>query len=130
MASKKTLEPKETSEEISEEGGRKEQKIMKDMKIITAISMGQDRNKDIAKVLDTDKSFASKKIKDLEDRGLIFREGEGKETRYKVNPSAVMRFLQAKVVIKWKKPVEHSTAESGSIPDLAKKRALNGEKDG
>ena len=36
-------------------------KIIKDMKIITAILLGKNRNKDLAKVLDTDKSFASKK---------------------------------------------------------------------
>jgi len=75
-------------------------KFVKDMKIITAISMGKDRNKDLAKVLDTDKSFTSKKIKELEDKGLIRREGEGKETRYKLNPFHVMQFLQSTVVIK------------------------------
>jgi predicted transcriptional regulator len=78
-------------------------KFVKDLKIITAISMGKDRNKDLAKVLDTDKSFTSKKVKDLEERGLIHKEGDGKETRYRLNPFHVMQFLQSTVVIKSKK---------------------------
>lgn len=84
---------------------RDEQKALKDLKIITAISIGKDRNKEIASVLDTDKSFAAKKVKDLEERGLVYKEGAGKETRYKLNPLRVLEFLQRKVVIKWRERV-------------------------
>lgn len=85
---------------------RDEKKLMRDLKIITAISMGKDRNKELAKVLDTDKSYAAKRVKELEDLGLVNREGEGKETRYRVNEFNVLKFLQSKVVIKWKKDKE------------------------
>jgi len=88
---------------------RDDKKLMRDMKIITAISMGKDRNKELAKVLDTDKSYTAKKVKELENLGLVRREGEGKETRYKVNEFNVLRFLQSKVVIKWK--AEESESE-------------------
>jgi len=81
---------------------RDEKKLMRDMKIITAISMGKDRNKELAKVLDTDKSYAAKRVKELENLGLINREGTGKETRYRLNEFNVLKFLQSKVVIKWK----------------------------
>ncbi len=84
-------------------GKRDANKVLQDLKIITAISMGKDRNKDLAKVLDTDKSFAAKKVKDLEERGLIQKEGEGKETRYSVVNFNVFKFLQSKVVITIKK---------------------------
>jgi len=81
----------------------KPEKLVKDLKIITAISMGKDRNKDLAKVLDTDKSFTSKKVKELEKQGLISKVGEGKETRYRLNPFHVMQFLQSTVIITTKK---------------------------
>jgi len=84
-----------------EEDRRESKKLVRDLKIITAISVGKNRNKDLAKVLDTDKSFASKKVKELEEQGLIRREGEGKEVRYELNEFNVVKFLQAKVVIKW-----------------------------
>ena len=87
----------------SEQEGVKPEKLVKDLKIITAISMGKDRNKDLAKVLDTDKSFTSKKVKELEEKGLISKVGEGKETRYRLNPFHVMQFLQSTVVITTKK---------------------------
>ena len=80
---------------------RENKKIVRDLKIITAISLGQNRNKDLAKVLDTDKSFASKKVKELEEKGLVRKEGEGKEVRYEINKFNVMKFLQSRVVIKW-----------------------------
>lgn len=85
---------------------REEKKLMRDLKIITAISMGKDRNKELAKVLDTDKSYAAKRVKELEDLGLVQKEGEGKETRYRLNEFNVFKFLQSKVVIKWKKEKE------------------------
>ena len=84
---------------------RDEKKALKDLKIITAISLGKDRNKEIAHILDTDKSFAAKKVRDLEERGLVYREGSGKETRYKINSPSVFDFLQSKVVIKWREKV-------------------------
>lgn len=80
-----------------------EKKVVRDLKIITAISVGKDRNKDIAELLDTDKSFASKKINKLCEEGLIFKEGEGKDTRYRLNPSRILGFLQRRVVIKWER---------------------------
>jgi len=85
-------------EELS--GNREVQNHVKDLKIITAILLGKKRNKDLAQVLDTDKSFTSKKIKALEEQGLVVKSGEGKSTRYEVNEFNVMRFLQSKVVIK------------------------------
>ena len=84
-----------------EEDRREAKKLVRDLKIITAISVGKNRNKDLAKVLDTDKSFASKKVKELEKQGLIRREGEGKEVRYEINEFNVVKFLQARVIIKW-----------------------------
>ena len=81
----------------------KPEKLVKDLKIITAISLGKDRNKELAKVLDTDKSFTSKKVRELEKKGLISKIGDGKETRYRINPFHVMQFLQSTVVITTKK---------------------------
>ena len=90
----------------SEQESVKPEKLVKDLKIITAISMGKDRNKDLAKVLDTDKSFTSKKVNELEEKGLLSKVGEGKETRYRLNPFHVMQFLQSTVVITTKKEVK------------------------
>ncbi len=84
-----------------EDDKREAKKLVRDLKIITAISVGKNRNKDLAKVLDTDKSFASKKVKELEDQGLVRREGDGKEVRYELNEFNIVKFLQSKVVIKW-----------------------------
>jgi len=98
-------------EKIDEvESKRETNKMVKDLKIITAISLGKDRNKELAKVLDTDKSFAAKKIKDLEQRGLVHKEGAGKKTRYRVDIFNVMKFLQSKVVITTKKKVKPKEA--------------------
>ena len=88
---------------MSEPREIKPEKLVKDLKILTAISLGKDRNKELAKVLDTDKSFTSKKVKELEEQGLIRKEGEGKDVRYEVNEFNVMKFLQSRVVIKWRK---------------------------
>ena len=88
---------------MSEPREIKPEKLVKDLKILTAISLGKDRNKELAKVLDTDKSFTSKKVKELEEQGLISKVGDGKETRYRINPFHVMQFLQSTVVIKTKK---------------------------
>ena len=40
---------------MSNEQPIKAEKFVKDLKIITAISLGKDRNKDLAKILNTDK---------------------------------------------------------------------------
>jgi len=86
-----------------EDSSRETRKIVRDLKIITAIALGKNRNKDLAKLLDTDKSFASKKVKELEAQGLVRKEGEGRDVRYEVNEFNVMKFLQSQVVIKWRK---------------------------
>ena len=88
---------------------REAKKVMRDLKIITAISVGKNRNKDLAKVLDTDKSYAAKKIKDLEKRGLVNKEGSGKEVRYSVNEFNVLKFLQSRVIITWQEKEKENT---------------------
>lgn len=103
-------EKKPSAQEILEEteklGKRDINKLLNQLKIILAISLGQQKNKDLAKVLDTDKSFASKQIKELEEQGLVKREGDGKEVTYKIDSFNVLKFLQSKVVIKWSKVKE------------------------
>ena len=76
---------------------------IKDLKILTAIMLGKDRNKELSSVLDTDKSFTSKQIKNLEEKGLVRKEGGGKNVRYEIDKFNVLKFLQTKVVLKWKK---------------------------
>ena len=73
--------------------------FIRDLKIITAISLGKNRNKDLARFLDTDKSHASKKIRELEEKGLVTRVKERRSVTYRVNNSAVTRLLQSKVII-------------------------------
>ena len=63
--------------------------------------LGKKSNKDLSKVLDTDKSFTSKQIKQLEKEGLIHKKGEGRKTTYEVNEFNFMKFLTAKVIVKW-----------------------------
>ena len=92
-----------------EDDRREAKKLVRDLKIITAISVGKNRNKDLAKVLDTDKSFASKKVKELEEKGLIRREGDGKEVRYELNEFNIVKFLQSKVVIKWQEKKKNNS---------------------
>ena len=92
-----------------EEDRREAKKLVRDLKIITAISVGKNRNKDLAKVLDTDKSFASKKVKELEKKGLIRREGDGKEVRYELNEFNIVKFLQSRVVIKWQEKKKNNS---------------------
>ena len=82
---------------------REAHNTLKDLKILTAIMLGKDRNKELSSVLDIDKSFTSKQIKNLEEKGLVRKEGEGKNVRYEVDKFNVLKFLQSKVVIKWKK---------------------------
>ena len=88
---------------------RDAKKVMRDLKIITAISVGKNRNKDLAKVLDTDKSYAAKKIKELEKRGLVNKEGSGKDVRYSVNEFNVLKFLQSRVIITWQEKEKENT---------------------
>ncbi len=92
-----------------EDDRREAKKLVRDLKIITAISVGKNRNKDLAKVLDTDKSFASKKVKELEKKGLIRREGDGKEVRYELNEFNIVKFLQSRVVIKWQEKKKNNS---------------------
>jgi Mn-dependent DtxR family transcriptional regulator len=92
-----------------EEDRREANKLVRDLKILTAISVGKNRNKDLAKVLDTDKSFASKKVKELEKKGLIRREGYGKEVRYELNEFNIIKFLQSRVVIKWQEKKKNNS---------------------
>lgn len=112
------LEPEETEEAEEAVGKREAQKTLQDLKIITAISLGKDRNKELAKVLDTDKSFAAKKIKNLEERGLIQKSGEGKATRYSLINFNVFKFLQSKVVITVKKSSDSNKSRTGSVFEL------------
>jgi len=94
---------------------REEKKALRDLRILTAISLGMDRNKEIANMLDTDKSFASKKIKQLEARGLVYKEGGGRDTRYKVNQPKVLSFLTRKVHIKFTKTVPISNLNQKEV---------------
>jgi hypothetical protein len=88
--------------QIAESDRRESHNLIRDMKIITAILLGKKQNNELSKVLDTDKSFTSKQIKGLEERGLIKKETTGREVRYSVDQFNVMKFLQTRVVIKWK----------------------------
>lgn len=87
------------TEEEAKTSKRDANKFIRDLKIITAISLGKNRNKDLARFLDTDKSHASKKIRELEEKGLVTRVKERRSVTYRVNNSAVTRLLQSKVVI-------------------------------
>lgn len=109
-------------------GKREASRALQDLKIITAISMGKDRNKELAKVLDTDKSFAAKKVKDLEERGLVQKNGEGKEIRYSLVSFNVLKFLQSKVVITVKKPLDVGRKESGAEDKENDKRRTPNDK--
>ena len=92
----------EVEKRKEESGGKREtQKVLKDLKILTAIMLGKKSNKELAKVLDTDKSFTSKQIRKLEKEGLVHKTGEGKKTKYEVNEFNVMKFLTSRVVFRW-----------------------------
>ncbi|MGC8885144.1 MAG: hypothetical protein ACP5JY_01470 [Candidatus Nanoarchaeia archaeon] len=97
---------------------RETHKLLSQLKVILAIALGHQKNKDLAKVLDTDKSFAAKQIKELEAQGLIKKEGSGKHTTYQINNLNVLNFLQTKVVIKWsKKDTNKGGNENGEQRD-------------
>jgi hypothetical protein len=91
---------------------RETHNMLQDMKIITAILLGKNKNKELSQALQTDKSFTSKQIKDLEEKGLVKREGEGKDVSYEVDSWNVLKFLQSKIVIKWKKEQEKKEGET------------------
>lgn len=89
-------------EELEKDMGKRDaHNLLKNLKILTAIMLGKNKNKELSRVLNTDKSFMSKQIKDLEEQGLVTREGEGKETKYEVDRFNMMKFLESKVVVKW-----------------------------
>lgn len=87
-----------TAEE--DESKREVKGLLKDFKILTALLLGQQKNKELSKVLDTDKSYTSKQIKELEERGLVKKETEGREVKYEVDRFNVLKFLSSKIVIK------------------------------
>jgi DNA-binding HxlR family transcriptional regulator len=102
-------------EELEKDIGKREaQNLLKNMRIITAIMLGKNKNKELSRMLNTDKSFTSKQIKSLEEQGLIKREGEGKETKYEVDRFNVMKFLGSKIVIKWSKPQKDNAQKEDS----------------
>lgn len=94
-----------SEKEIKELGSSKREanNLAKNLRIITAILLGKKKNKELSQALQTDKSFTSKQVKELEEQGLIKREGEGKDVSYEVDSWNVLKFLQSKVVLKWKK---------------------------
>ena len=96
----------EELKELVPEKTRETHNLLKSMKIMTAIMLGKDKNKELAQMLQTDKSFTSKQIKELEEQGLVKREGEGRDTKYVVDAFNLMKFLQTKVIIKWGKREE------------------------
>lgn len=100
-------------QELKQEANKREtHNLLQDLRIITAIMLGKDKNKELSQALNTDKSFTSKQIRQLEDQGLVHRQGEGKETRYEVDRFNVMKFLESRVVIKWGKDEKDSAQQN------------------
>ena len=92
-----------TPEELNQDTDKRElHNLVRRMKILTAIMLGNQQNKELSKVLDTDKSFTSKQIKELESEGLVTRETDGREVKYEVDKFNLLKFLNTKVTIKWK----------------------------
>jgi predicted transcriptional regulator len=119
--------------QIAEPDKRESHNLLRDMRIITAILLGKKQNKDLSKVLDTDKSFMSKQISELEDRGLIKKEFSGREVNYEVDQFNVMKFLQTKVVIKWKSDKSkkaQSETDVSTVPRASEGRTSENKKDG
>jgi len=104
--------------------------LLQDLKIITAILLGKKQNKDLSKVLDTDKSFTSKQVKGLEEQGLIKKEVQGREVHYEVDQFNVMKFLQTKVVIKVKDTKKVAQSEQSSAAPRGKAASEETKKDG
>lgn len=103
----------EELKELIPEKSRETHNLLKSMKIMTAIMLGKDKNKELAQMLQTDKSFTSKQINELEEQGLVKREGEGRDTKYVVDAFNLMKFLQTKVIIKWNKKDEKKESSGG-----------------
>ncbi|MBI4096075.1 MAG: winged helix-turn-helix transcriptional regulator [DPANN group archaeon] len=87
-------------------GKREANNIAQTFRIITAILLGKNRNKELAQTLQTDKSFVAKQVKELEERGLVKKEEDGREVRYVADQFNILKFLQSKVVITSKKEAE------------------------
>ena len=94
-------------------GKREANNLAQTFRIITAILLGKNKNKDLAQALNTDKSFASKQVKELEEQGLVKKEEDGREVKYVVDPFNVMKFLQSKVIIKVKGEPAKGQASEG-----------------
>ncbi len=98
-----TVASEEENAPKDKENRRETHNLLKHLKILTAIMLGKDKNKELSQVLDADKSFTSKQIRELEVAGLVKKEVEGREVKYSVDKFNLMKFLQQKVIIKWKK---------------------------
>lgn len=94
-------------------GKREAHNLAQTFRIITAILLGKNKNKDLAQALNTDKSFASKQVKELEEQGLVKKEEDGREVKYIVDSFNVMKFLQSKVVIKVNKKGSEEGVQDG-----------------
>ncbi len=95
-------------------GKREAHNIAQTFRIITAILLGKNKNKDLAQTLHTDKSFVAKQVKELEERGLVKKEEEGREVRYVADQFNILKFLQSKVVITSKKESGRSGAQENN----------------
>lgn len=92
-------------------GKREANNIAQTFRIITAILLGKNRNKELAQTLQTDKSFVAKQVKELEERGLVKKEEDGREVRYVADQFNILKFLQSRVVITSKKESGRSDAQ-------------------
>ncbi len=102
-------------------GKREANNLAQTFRIITAILLGKNKNKELAQALNTDKSFASKQVKELEEQGLVKKEEDGREVKYVVDPFNVMKFLQSKVIIKVKNaPVKETGQASEGVQNGGK----------
>ena len=52
---------------------------------------------------------AAKRIKELEQRGLVNKQGTGKEVRYSINEFNVLKFLKSRVIITWQEKEKENT---------------------
>ncbi len=94
-------------------GKREAHNLAQTFRIITAILLGKDKNKDLAQTLQTDKSFVAKQVKELEEQGLVKKEEEGREVRYVADQFNILKFLQSKVVITSKKDGKTGEEKNG-----------------
>lgn len=93
---------------------REANNIAQTFRIITAILLGKNRNKELAQTLQTDKSFVAKQVKELEERGLVKKEEDGREVRYVADQFNILKFLQSKVIITSKKESGRSGAQENN----------------